>query len=582
MLYSCAVSAYENKLALYQTAKYEDNFSHFDYTSPNAKKGGSIYFDYQLSSFDSFNPFIIKGNAMSPPIFMTFDGLMKASLDEIGVFYPLIASQVELSKSRDYMRFKINPNARFHNGEKIKADDIAFTVGILKKEGSPSYKESLRDISGCDIINELEVGCKILNPNNLIAISTLATLPILSKENVEAVGFAENTKTPFLGNSAYKVGKYQFNSFMTLERVKDYWAADLPVNKGQYNFDLIKYDVYSDFNMAVEALKAGLIDFREENSSKMWAKYGSWKLVQEGKLKKIAQANSNPSNIQFFAMNMRRETFKEPVLRKVMNIAFDFDWMNTKLFYGSYKRLFSHYENTDFAATGVISEEEIEILRQLAPEQIPEIENGVLPRFETMADTFKNRSNLEYALNILKEAGYKLEKENLISPITNLPVEIDFIYNIPAFDRILIAYEKNLKKLGIKFNIRLLDQAQFAKRMEDFDYDMIGLATLGYPVPGVLERQLWHSSSDVKGGYNLSGIHDGLVDKLIEKMESAESLKEKKIVAKLLDRVLLLRAYTVLQYSSAEFRTIYWDKFERPEIKPLYAIGTETWWEKTN
>lgn len=581
LIFSISAEAYESSLALYEPAKYPENFTHFEYASPNAVKGGRVVYDYQLSSFDSFNPFIIVGNAMATPVSFTFDSLMKGSLDEIGVFYPLIASHVELSKKRDYIKFKINPNAKFHNNKPIEARDVIFTIEILKKDGSPSYKESLRDIGNCNKINACEMGCKILNPNNLIAVSSLVTLPILSKEDIENIGFADNTKTPFLGSGAYKIGKYKFNSYMILERVKEYWGADLPVNKGQYNFDQIKYDVYSDSNMVVEALKTGLIDFREENIAKTWAKYDSWKSVKDGKLKKVVQENANPANLQFFAMNMRRKMFQDLSLRKAMNIAFDFDWMNQKLFHSSYKRLFSHYENTQFAARGELSLKEKQILRNIDPKSLAEIENAALVRFETGADALKNRSNLENALNLLKEAGYKLEGEKLISPITNLPVEIEYIYNAPASDRILIAYQKNLKKLGINFKIRLLDQAQYAKRMEDFDYDMIGLVVPGFPIPGFLERQLWHSSSDIKGGYNLSGIRDDLVDKLVEKIESIEDMAEKKIFAKLLDRVLMVRAYTVLQYYSKEYRTVYWDKFERPEVRPLYAIGTETWWKKT-
>ena len=580
VLCSVDANAYQKHLALYDTAKYTEDFSHFDYVNPEAPKGGVMSLDHQLSSFDSFNIFIISGNAMSSAVSQTFDSLMKASLDENGVFYPLIAREVELSKKRDYIKFKINPQAKFHDNSAIEAKDVVFTVHLLKSEGNPSYKEALRDIETCSVIQNLEVGCVISNTNNPSSIASLVTLPILSKANIKSIGFADNTKIPILGSGAYAIGKYEFNSFLILERVQNYWASDLPVNKGQYNFDSIKYDIYTDLNMAIEALKTGLIDYRDEFSSKAWAKYDNWKLVKEHDLVKETQFNGNSANLQFYALNMRRDIFKDIALRRAINIAFDFDWMNQKLFYGSYKRLFSHYTNTDFAATSVVTDEEKTALKKIAPKEFEEILKEKLPHYSTNADSKRNRANLEEALQMLKNNGYEIDQDSLISPVTKQPVEIELVYNTQAFERILIAYQKNLKKLGIKLKLRLLDQAQYAKRIEEFQYDMVGGVVPGYPIPGVLERQLWHSSSNVKAGFNLSGVNDPVVDKIIEEIETVPTLKEKKVLAKLLDRVLLVKAYTVLQYYSDEFRIIYWDKFERPNIKPLYAVGTETWWIK--
>ena len=564
--------------AVFGELKYKKDFKHFEYVDPSAPKRGKVNL-YSLGSFDSLNQFLLKGNS-APALSFPFDTLMTSSLDEPYSTYGLVAESIRYPRSKKWVEYTIREEAKWHDGKPITAHDIKFTLETLKEKGNPNYKIVYKDITVDEIKDDKIIRFILASPDNPLLISHIGGLPILPKHFFKDKDFAKFDTEPILGSGPYKIKEYEFGKYIIYERVDDYWAKDLNVVKGHFNFDEIRYDVYFDTQIAIEAFKGGEYDFRQENISRAFATSYNIDEVMNGEIVKESISHKLPANLQATFINTRKPMLKDVNLRFAMNQAFDFDWMNKALFYDAYKRISIYFENTDFAATGLPSEAELKIMNKFKEFIPPKAFTHEFKHARSKNDPLENRNNLKKVLNILLENGYKIEGNNLISPITNKKIEIEVMYFTPQFERVFNAWKNNLAKIGITLNLRFLDQAQYFKRVQDFDFDIATFAFAPVTIPGDNQIQLWHSKSDIKGGFNFAGIHNPAVDYVLGELKNAKTKEEMITYTRVLDRILLWNYYAIPQLYSDKFRLLYWNKFGIPDIRPEYDIGFLTWWLK--
>ncbi|MCE2992239.1 MAG: extracellular solute-binding protein [Candidatus Jidaibacter sp.] len=563
--------------AAYSNLKYPANFAHFDYVNPNAPKGGELKMAH-VGTFDSVNANILKGTK-APGLDYIYDALMVNSFDELNSYYGLVAESIEYPESLSWVIFNMRKEAKWHDGSLMTADDLIFSFNTLKEKGNPNYKIVLADITKVEKLDDYRVKYTFASSHEPLLISIIGELPIIQKKFFQDKAF-DQFEEVYPTSGPYRIKNYSHGKFITFERVKDYWGKDLPVFKGVYNFDIIHYDVYRENTIAVEALKAGDFDFREENISQVWATAYSGKDFDNGSLIKEAVPHKLPANLQALFLNMRKDALKDIALRKAIFYAYDFDWMNKNLFYSIYTRTKSYFDNTVYAASGLPQGEELKVLKRFENDLPKEVFEKEFITPTTNSNIMKNRVNLKIAKQILLDAGYQIVGDKMISPITKKPVELEIIYHFQGFERLLLALKENLAKIGITLNLRLIDYAQYLLRMNSFDYDIIIAAFTPTTFPGRNQMQVWHSSSDVKGGYNLSGVRSRVVDELLNNLVNAKDKDSVITYSRALDRVLLWNYYAVPQMHSKNYRIIYWNKFGIPAIRPSYALGVETWWTK--
>lgn len=565
--------------------KYGPDFAHFDYVEPNAPKGGETVEWYQ-GSFDSLNPFILKGvpAAGHNPFLvdgrlLTFESLMVAAADEPDSYYGLIAESVELPEDRSWAEFTLRKEAKFHDGSSITAEDVAFSFQALKTEGHPTYGLLLKDVLEAQVLEPRRVRFVFREgalTRDLPAY--VASLPVLSKAWYAEREFGRASLEPPLASGAYRVARVDPGRSIAYERVPGFWSEKLPVNVGRWNFGRIKYDYYRDREVALEAFFAGRIDFREEYTSRDWATKYDVPPVREGRIQREELPDATPSGAQAFFFNQRRDKFKDPRVRQALNWAFDFEWTNRALFYGLYKRSTSIFENSDLAAKAPPSAAEIALLEPFR-DRLP-AEAFKQPYRPPKTDGSGNlRGELRQAMRLLAEAGWRLNEGRLVNE-RGEAFAIEFITDSQAFERIVLPYVKNLERLGIAAHLRLLDSAQYVKRVQTFDYDVATARFSGSLTPGVEQRNRWGSeAADREGSQNLAGVKDPAVDALIEKVIGARTREELTTAARALDRAVMWGHHIVPQWYKGSHTVAYWDRYGRPQVKPKYALGfLETWW----
>lgn len=567
-------------ISMHGTIKYPADFKHFEYTSPKALKGGSIK-EHALGTFDSLNSFISKGTPASN-IGLIYDTLTTASMDEPFTQYGLVAEKIEYPQDRSWVIYHLNPKARFHDGKSITAADVVFSFNILTTKGTPMMAYYYADVQSVEAIAPLKVKFTFKNSTNKELALIIGQLPVLPEHYWKDKTFDRSTLEIPLGSGPYKVKRVEAGRSITYERVADYWGKDLPVNVGLYNFDEITIDYYRDDTAAIEALKAGQLDFRNERIAKSWFTNYDIPATKKGDLKKQLIEDHSPRGMQAFVMNLRRKPFDNMDVRKAFNYAFDFEWTNRNLFYDSYARTNSYYSNSDLASSGLPEGRELEILNQYK-KQLPEsvfttpYENPV-----TKGDG-NNRDNLRKAQALLTAAGYKIASGKLIDPQTQKPIVLEYLTFDPNAERYVNPYVQNLKRLGIELNIRVVDTSQYINRIQSYDFDMAGLVIPQSQSPGNEQRDFWSSNAaDTPNSSNYSGIKNPVVDELIELVINAPDREELVARTRALDRVLLHHHYTVPQWNYSYHRLVYWDKFNQPEIAPAFDAtfntGLMTWW----
>ncbi|MCB1476273.1 MAG: ABC transporter substrate-binding protein [Rhodobiaceae bacterium] len=567
-------------LSLFGELKYGPDFKHFDYVNPDAPKGGTLRMS-AAGTFDSLNPFIVKGVPAGASAAI-YDTLMESAYDEPSAKYGLVAESVSYPDDFSSVTFKLRPEARWHDGKPITPEDIIWSLETLKKS-HPFYNAYYRNVTSAEVTGEHEVTFRFDQKGNRELPLITSEFPILPKHYWEAEGrdFSATTLEPPLGSSAYKIGEIQPGRSITLERVDDYWAKDLPVNIGRHNFKSIRYEYFRDSTVALEAFKADAFDIRLENSAKNWATAYDFPAVQRGDVIAEVFKAKNAEPMQGLVFNLRREKFADPRVREAFNYAFDFEWLNANIFYGQYQRTGSYFANSELAATGLPEGLELEMLEPLrgkVPEEVftTPFENPV------GGDTRQMRTNLRKARDLLEAAGWRIGNSNGHQALVNdkgEPFNVEFLLVQPDMERIVAPYIQNLEKLGINASIRTVDSAQYQERMDSFDYDMTTAVFQQSLSPGNEQREFWGSeAADMRGSRNVMGIKNPAVDTLIQKIIFAEDRAHLVAASKALDRVLLWNHYLVPQFYFAGDRVARWDRFGLPETLPDYVFTTDNWW----
>ncbi len=563
-------------IAMHGSPKYGPDFKNFDYVVPDAPKGGTVR-QATIGTFDSLHPFLLKGVAAAG-LGQTFATLTTGSDDEAFSRYGYVAESIEMPKDRSWVAFTLRPEARFHDGSPITVEDVIWTFEQLKTRGHPFYRAYYRNVVKAEKIGERKVKFTFAGSDNRELPLIVGELPILSKAFFEGRDFEKTTLEPLLGSGPYRVESVDPGRSITYRRVEDFWGRDLPVNKGRFNFDVIRIDYYRDNNISLEAFLSGNYDIRVENNSKLWATGYNAPAVRDGRIKKVMIPHERPTGMQGFAFNTRREIFRDRRVRQALGYAFDFEWSNKTLFYGQYTRTKSYFSNSELASRGLPGPEELKILepfRDRLPEEV------FTKEYEPPStDGSGNiRKNLRVAMRLLKEAGWVFRNKRLVNAETGQPFRFEILLVQPAFERIAQPFARNLERLGIEARIRIVDTAQYQNRLDNFDFDMI-VVSIGQSLsPGNEQRDFWSSeSADIRGGRNFMGIKDPVVDALVDLVISAPDRKSLIARTRALDRVLLWGHYVIPHWHIRAFRVAYWDKFGRPPRNPKYDLGIDTWW----
>lgn len=574
-------------LSAFGRLRYPENFQHFDYVNPEAKKGGTLRLS-ALATFDSLNPFALKGQAAAGLAFggpegwgsaFVYAALMEAAEDEPDALYGLVASGVDLSADRSTLTFHLRPEARFDDGTPIRAGDVAATFHALVTEGDPRWRFLYAGIERVAAVGTLAVAVHFKGNAPRDEPLLIARMPILPEEWLARHRLDAATLDPIPGSGPYRIESVDPGRSITYVRVKDYWARDLPVMRGRHNFDRIRFDYFRDRDIALEAFLAGAYDFRDEPTSKSWATGYRTADVAAGRIQREVVPDHTPSGVQAFFLNTRRRKFQDRRVREAIGLAFDFQWLNRTLFYGLYKRTRSMFENSVFAATGMPSPAELALLDPYRKELPPEV-FGPAYQPPVSDGSGEDRANLLRAQALLNRAGYGIRDGSLVNLATGEPFTIEFLISEPVFERLILPYARNLKRLGIAVTIRLLDAASYQNRVENFNYDII-MQRLSEPdIPGLEQENYWSSAAArEKGSLNFSGVRNPAVDALLGDIVKAKSLDGLTAATRALDRVLMWNHYTVPQIYSGTIKIAYWNKFGRPRIRPRYALGLiDTWW----
>ncbi len=563
-------------LTLLDELKYGPEFRHLDHVDPDAPKGGSVR-RYVIGSFDTFNPFTIKGQPAAGLGFV-FERLMDSPPDEISAEYGLIASHVEVPDDLSYVVYRLRPEARFHDGAPITADDVVFSFDVLKSEGAPIYRFYYADVERAEKLGPRRVKFHFTGPPNRELPQIVGQIPILPAHVWRGRDFGKTTLEPPLGSGPYRLSRFEPGRFVEYERVADYWGADVPINRGRYNFDRMRFDYYRDQTVALEAFKSRQYDIRLESSSKEWATAYRFPAVASGLVRKAEIPHARPTGMQAFAFNLRREKFRDRAVRRAMAFAFDFEWSNKNLFHGQYTRTKSFFSNSALAARALPSAAERELLERFRG-QVPEEVFSTVYEPPSTDGSGNVRGNLRKAARLLRRAGWRIEDGALIDPAAGRPMEVEFLLASPAFERVVSPYIRNLRRLGVRGTIRTVDQAQYVNRVRDFDFDVIVQSFGQSESPGNEQRDYWSSAAaDRPGSRNVVGIRNPAVDALIEAIVAAPDRAGLVVATRALDRVLLWSHYVVPQWHIRFDRIAWWDRFGRTGRAPKYGPDIASWW----
>ena len=560
----------------YGELKYGPDFAHFEYASPDATKGGSMVLS-ATGSYDSLNPFILKG-VIAAGATRIYDSLTVPALDEPFSQYGLIAESVEEAEDKRWVIFRLRKSARWHDGVALTADDVVWTFDTLKEKGHPAYKSYYGSVSKAEALDSHTVKFSFSEGNNGELPLIIGQLQVMPKHYWAGKDFNKTTLEPLLGSGPYKFGKIDAGRSISYERVDDYWAKDLPVKVGHHNIGTIHYDYYRDSTVAFEALKAGEIDLRLESTAKNWKTAYDFPAAKDGHVVKDKIEDTSSQAMVGFIINNRKSKFSDARVRRALGYAYDFEWMNKNIHYDAYQRTQSYFQNTEFMATGLPEGDELAILEKYRG-QVPESvfdEPFSLPVNDGSGNI---RKQYREANKLLKDAGWEIKNQKLTNVDTGEVMEMELLLSSPVIEKVGLSYKKALERLGVELNVRIVDSAQYQKRVEEFDFDMIYSGWIQSLSPGNEQRDYWGSTAaDENGSRNYSGINDPVIDELIELIINAPDRPALIASSKALDRLLLHNHYNIPSYFGPFHRLAYWNKFERPDIIPSRSLTFETWW----
>ena len=585
--------------------KYPATFQHFDYVDPAAPKVGRMALVGGALTFDSFNPFILKGEAAQGVADLVFESLMVRAADEPDAMYAAIARSAEISPDRLSVTFDLRPEARFSDRSPVTADDVVFSFDTLKEKGHPNFRSRLRDVTKVTALGPHRVRYEFQGTQIRDLPLVVAGLPVLSKAYYSRTAFEETSLVPPIGSGPYALSDFRHGASVTYTRRPDWWGKDLPVNKGRFNFDTIRFEYYRDRTAQLEGLKAGEYDFREEYTARDWATAYDVPQVRDGRIKRLTLPDENPSGAQGFFVNTRRPKFADPRVRRALDLAFDYQWMNANLFYGLYQRTASYFENSPLKATGQPTPAEIMLLEPFRDKLPPEVLTSE-PYSPPVSDASgADRKNLREAVKVLASAGWTIRTETIaegqcgmlcsLGQLVGLgrrrteqvmrnargeTLDIEFLTVEATSERIVTPYAQTLRLLGIRASVRRIDPAQYQRRMKTFDFDVVTQRYVMRLTPGSELLNYFSSrAAETEGSFNLSGIANPVVDALIGKIQEARTRDELTTAARALDRVLRAGHYWVPQWFKATHNIAAWDRFGRPAVKPRYDRGVlDTWW----
>lgn len=563
-------------IAMHGDVKYGRDFAHFDYVDPNAPKGGTVRLS-STGTFDSLNPFIVKGRS-GAGVGAIYDTLLTRAEDEPFTEYGLLAESIRVPKDRSWVEFTLHKQARFHDGMPVTVDDVIWSFETLVEKGQPLYRYYYGNVAKVSVTGQRSVRFDFTPGKNRELPLILGQIPVLPKHHWADREFDRTTLELPLGSGPYRVARVDPGRSITLERVDDYWGRDLPVNIGQDNFDTIIYEYYRDNTVALEAFKAGAFDYRAENSSKAWASEYDIPAVRDGLLIKAEIEQNRTAGMQGFVFNTRRDMFRDKRVRQALAYAFDFEWSNANLFYGQMRRSRSYFDNSELSATGLPEGTERTLLEpfrdQLPPEVFTEVYNP-----PTTDGPGGLRGNLRQASRLLGEAGWVVRDGQRVNAETGQPLSFEILLVSPLFERIVLPFAQNLERLGVTINVRTVDSAQYLRRLDIYDFDVVVGSFPQSASPGNEQRVFWSSSvADQEGGRNLMGVKDPVIDALIEDVIAAPDRDWLVAATRALDRVLQWGYWVIPQWYLEFDRIAYWNMFGRPEVIPDGGSVFSTWW----
>ncbi len=568
------------------------DFQSFPYVNVAAPKGGEVRLA-AIGTFDGFNPFILRGTAEAHGVgsWVTLPGgsgsgssvghvwesLMTASADEAATGYGHLAESIEVPDSKMWTAFTLRPEAKFADGEPVTAEDVAWTFRTLMEKGRPSMRIQFADVKDVVVEGPRRVRFNFSTDQNRELPLLVGGLPILPKHFFDGRDFTKPLTDAPIGSGPYRVTNFELGRSVTYTRDPKWWAADKPTGRGTNNFDRVRYEYFRDSTVAMEAFKAGKIDVRSENIAKNWASAYDFPAVNTGLVIKREYVHHLPTGIQGYAMNTRRAVFADPRVRQAMALAFDFEWTNKNLFYSAYTRTSSYFENTDLAATGLPSPEEVKLLEPFRAG----LPASLLTREFTLPVTDgsgNNRDQLRQALDLLREAGWTVKDRKMVDA-NGQPMGFTILLNDPSLERVSLPYVQNLRKLGLDVRVRTVDPAQYQQLTDDFDFDMTMMIYGGSDIPGNELRDYWScAAAKSKGSNNAPGICDPAIDMLIEKVVTAGDRDTLRTAGRALDRMLLWNWYMVPNWHSQNFHIAYWDRFGEPGKSIRVGFNFDTWW----
>lgn len=563
--------------ALLGEPKYSAGFTHFDYVNPAAPKQGNITLSV-IGTFDSFNRYALRGNA-AVRTDQLYDSLFTTSDDETNSYYPLIAISARYPDDYRWVEIDINPLARSHDGTSITADDVTFTFKKFMAEGVPQFRMIFKGVE-VDTLSRLTVRFKFPEPdkNKMLSLFRLPVMPAHFWKNHK---LSDPLNTPPIGNGPFRVSDYRMGQYIVYQRVKDYWAANLPVNRGRYNFDTLRYDYYLDDKVALEAFKSGSFDLREESSPKNWATQYQGGNFAKNYIIKQDLPDSSAQNTRWLAFNVQRPIFSDRRVRQALTLAFDFNWTNKAFYYNGYQRTDSFFQNTEYAANSKPDESELTWLTPLKDKVPAEVFTHIYQPPYTDGSG-NNRENLLRAKSLLKQAGWEVQGQRLVNNKSGNAFIFELLLPGGGNHQYILPFKHNLKRLGITMNVREVDSSQFSSRLRSRDFDMLPRVYRAFTLPDTNLQILW-SSAYINSTYNTPGVQDPAIDVLINEIITHQGNPDALLsLGRALDRVLTWNNLMLPLWYSKNIRIAYWDKFSMPAIRPTYSLGFDNWWFDVN
>ncbi len=566
-------------IAMHGEPKYPADMTHFPYVNPNAPKGGRLTLG-QLGSYDSLNPLIVKGSAATGVRNYVYESLLARGLDEPFTLYGLIAEKVDMSDDRNTITFYLNPKAKFSDGDPLNADDVLFSYETLRDKGRPNHRTYYKKISKAERIDDHTLRFVLDGSGDREMPLIIGLMPILPSHLLTAETFARTTLKPVVGSGPFSIDKVDPGRSLTYKRNPDWWGRDLSVNRGRYNFDEIRYDYYREAAVLFEAFKAGQIDARSESNPAYWAERYNIAAVKDGRIIKGEFEIGLPAGMNALVFNTRREIFKDKRVRKALIQIFDFEWINRNLFTELYQRTQSYFARSALASTGVPTDErEKKLFADLDPGKIPSSILDGSYRMPVSPGSGQNRDNWRSALKLLREAGYELKNRQLTHKTTGKQLKFEVLAATPDLNRLLLSFKKDLARLGIAITIRVVDSSQYQLRRKSYDFDMIQFVWRASLSPGNEQLFRWSSEAGkVDGSYNVAGVDDPAVDRMIKAMLEAKDSEAFVSAVHALDRVLLAGDYVIPLFHLPKQWMAYWSHLKAPERTALFGYELTSWW----